>query len=179
MAVTIADIFNTWNEIGVFSYVLPFLLIFAVVYAIIDKTKLLYTEENPNRGIAAIIAVSIGLLSLQFDFVSNFFAVIFPRFGIGLSILLVFIIFVGFFLPAGNTKGTGFIGWAIFAGVVIWAISSWGSWSGATGFGGWFAEYAWAIIVLGVIIGLIVLITRDPVKAAAAKAAAKAAANKG
>ena len=41
MVVSITDVLNTWADLGVFSYVIPFLLIFAVVYAILEKTKIL------------------------------------------------------------------------------------------------------------------------------------------
>ena len=92
---TITDILNIWNDIGVFSYVIPFLLIFAVISAILDKSKIL----GDNRMIESIVAASIGLLSLQFDFVSEFFAVIFPRFGIGISVFIVLLIMIGFFFP--------------------------------------------------------------------------------
>lgn len=162
MGVTIADVLNTWNEIGVFSYVIPFLLIFAVVFAILDKTKLLSSKEGEeNKGITAIIAIAIALLALQFDLVSTFFAVIFPRLGIGISILLVVIILAGFFMPdMGKTDGKGpakWVGWALAGGVIIWAISSWQSWTSGGGIGGWFAEYVWAIIVLGIIVGVVLI----------------------
>lgn len=160
---TITDALNSWNEMGVFSYVIPFLLIFAIVYAILDKTKLLSGDGGENKGIIAIIAVSVGLLSLQFDIVSNFFAVIFPRFGVGISIFLCFIIFVGFFMPAAeNGKGlkNGVIGWVIGIGVIVWAFSSWGQWNSGSGVGGWFGEYIWSLIVLGIIVGLIVFASK-------------------
>lgn len=165
MAVTIADIFNTWNSVGVFSYVLPFLLIFAVVYAILDKSKLLASKSGEgkyvdNKGIMAIISVAVALMSLQFDIVSQFFAVIFPRFGIGLSILLVFIIFIGFFLPSDTEmKNTQWFGWAIVAGIIIWSFVSWGSWTTGGRVGSFFGEYVWAIVVLGIIVGAIVAVT--------------------
>ena len=73
MVTTVTEVLNIWNDIGVFSYVIPFLLIFAVVFAIMDKTKMFSSQGKDNRGIIALIAVSISLLSLQFDFVSEFF----------------------------------------------------------------------------------------------------------
>ena len=158
MATTITDVLNTWNEIGVFSYVIPFLLIFAVVFAILRKTKIL---GDDNDGILAIISVALGLLSLQFDFVSEFYAIIFPRFGIGLSLFLVLIIFLGFFTPADDKdKGKhSWIGYVVGIGAVIWALDSWGDWVGF-GFGGWFSENFWAIVILLAIIGTIVGVTR-------------------
>ena len=159
---TITDAMNSWNGMGVFSYVIPFLLIFAVVYAILDKTKLLSSSGNENKGIIVIIAVAVGLLSLQFDMVSNFFAVIFPRFGVGISIFLCFIIFVGFFMPAA-TDGGGLknqaIGWVIGIGVIVWAFSSWGQWQ-TNGVGGWFSEYIWSLIVLGIIVALVIFASK-------------------
>jgi hypothetical protein len=158
MVTTITSVLNVWNEIGVFSYVIPFLLIFAIVYAILKKTGIL---GDNNDGILAIISVSVGLASLQFDFVSEFFAVIFPRFGVGLSLFLVLLIMVGFFFPKSQdgTKGQ-WIGIVIGAGVVIWSLSSWKEWTNYGGFGGWFTENIWMLVVLGIIIAIIAIITK-------------------
>ena len=90
-ATTITDVLNTWADYGVFAYVLPFLMIFALVYGLLSKSKLL----GENRGVHATLALVIGLLALQFDYVSNFFATIFPYAGIGISVLLVALILMG------------------------------------------------------------------------------------
>jgi len=88
---TITDILNQWADYGVFAYVLPFLLIFAVVFGILSKTSVL----GSNKGVQATISLAIGLLALQFDYVSNFFATITPYFGIAIMILLCGVILVG------------------------------------------------------------------------------------
>jgi len=159
MVTSITEVLNIWNEIGVFSYVIPFLLIFAVVFAILDKTGMLSGKDSDNKTIIAIIAVAIGLLSLQFDFVSEFFAIIFPRFGVGLALFLVVLIFLGFFSPEGANGKFGWsvkwIGWVVGIGVFIWALSSWDQWSSYAGFGGWFVENVWALIILGGVIAVI------------------------
>ena len=161
---SITDILNTWNDIGVFSYIIPFLLIFAVVFAILDKTGMFSTKDKDNRAIIAIIAVSVGLLSLQFDFVSEFFAVIFPRFGIGLALFLVVLIFLRFFYPESDSGGwsgkVAWVGWTVGIGVFIWALSAWDEWGSYTAFGGWFADNVWALIILGVLIAVIVIVAR-------------------
>ena len=166
MVTTITEVLNIWNEMGVFSYAIPFLLIFAVVYAILSKTKILSGTNNDNRAILAIISVAVGLLALQFDFVSEFFAVIFPRFGVGLALFLVIIIILGFFSVDDNTGKSGtsikVFGWIIGVGVFIWALSSWDQWSGQVGFGGWFVQNVWALIILGAVIAVIVLVARKP-----------------
>ncbi|NPE27214.1 hypothetical protein HNV12_04400 [Methanococcoides sp. SA1] len=163
MVTTITEVLNIWNDIGVFSYVIPFLLIFAVVFAILKKTKILSSGTDENNGILAIISVALGLLSLQFDFVSEFFAVIFPRFGIGLSLFLVLIIFIGFFAPdrvADKGLKGSWIGFIIGIGTVIWALSEWDQWNNVGGFGGWFGENIWALLILGGIIAVIVVVAK-------------------
>jgi len=166
MVTTITEVLNIWNEIGVFSYVIPFLLIFAVVFAILDKTKMLSGKDNENRGIIAIIAVAIGLLSLQFDFVSEFFAVVFPRFGVGLALFLVILIFLGFFYPESGKDGwsgkVAWVGWTVGIGVFIWALSSWDQWGSSYGFGGWFYDNVWALIILGILVAIIVVFAKGP-----------------
>jgi len=162
MVTTITEVLNIWNEIGVFSYVIPFLLIFAVVFAILDKTKMLSGKDSDNKGIIAIIAVSVSLLSLQFDFVSEFYSIIFPRFGIGLSLFLVILIFLGFFYsPKDDGAWSGkvaWVGWTVGIGVFIWALSSWDQWSNYSGFGGWFTENVWALIILGILVAIILTV---------------------
>jgi Na+(H+)/acetate symporter ActP len=160
MASTVTDALNWFNQFGGFSYVIPFLLIFAVMYAILEKSGIL----GDNKGIMVIVSISIGLLSLQFDFVPEFFAVIFPRFGVGISIFLALIIFIGFFWKQDETHGS-WIGYVIGIGIAIWALSSWDQWGRyGMGFGGWFAENIWALLVLGVVIGMIVWMTRGEKK---------------
>jgi hypothetical protein len=159
MVTTVTEVLNVWNEMGVFSYVIPFLLIFAVVFAILKKTKILGDE---NDGILAIISVAIGLLSLQFDFVSEFYAVIFPRFGIGLSVFLVLIIMIGFFFPKDSDIGSmKWIGYVVGIGAVFWAFSSWGNLLGS-GVSGWFGENIWALVVAIVVIGVIYIAIKKP-----------------
>ena len=89
---TIPEILNQWAALGIFDYVIPFLLIFAVVVAILQKSNVL----GDNKTVQAIVALSIGLLSIQFGFVQSFFRELFPRFGIGLSIFLVLLILNGY-----------------------------------------------------------------------------------
>lgn len=146
---SIYDVLNQWHQLGVFDIVIPFLLIFAVVFAILHKTKLFGDE---NRSINAIISASIGLLALQFGFVQSFYAEIFPRFGVGLAIFLVLIIALGFFV--GDDRGKmEWIGWVIGIGVVLWALVNWNDWSSNYNIGLWIEEYFWSIVVVGLVIG--------------------------
>tara|TARA_B100001971_G_C18174653_1_gene529217 strand:- start:360 stop:860 length:501 start_codon:yes stop_codon:yes gene_type:complete len=148
---SITDVLNTWADAGVFAYVLPFLMIFAVVYGLLHSSKIL----GDNKGVHATIALAIGLLSLQFDYVSNFFAIIFPYFGMGLAVLLVALILMGFVGSEKSTKWVWFtIGLIIFLVVVLNALSDF-SWFG----GGYIWQDYWpAVLAAIIIVGLMALI---------------------
>ena len=90
----IGDLLNAWQQAGFFSYLLPFLLIFALVFGILNQIQLF----KENKAINAIIALVVGLISLQFPIVPQFFSVIFPKMAVGLAIILVVLIFVGMFI---------------------------------------------------------------------------------
>tara|TARA_Y100000034_G_C6904021_1_gene418949 strand:+ start:2324 stop:2824 length:501 start_codon:yes stop_codon:yes gene_type:complete len=165
MVMSITDVLNLWAEMGVFSYVLPFLLIFAVVFAILKKTQILGKKDDKPDAINAIIAIAIGLLALLNDHVPVFFENIFPKFGIGLSIFLVLIILIGFFYhPTGeeNRHPIKWIGYLTGIGVVVWAVTSWDDWGlGGYGISSWLSDYFWSLIILAGVITVIVLVTRD------------------
>ncbi len=107
-------IFQQLEYFGFFDYILPFLLIFAMVYGILDKSHIL----GKNIGVNLVIAVALGLLALAFGDVSVFFSTIFPKAGIGLSILLVALILMGIFVPMGE-EGTRRWGNYVFFGLGI------------------------------------------------------------
>ena len=89
----IGNILSQWEAMGFFSYVLPFLLIFAMVFGILIQLRLF----RDNKTINAIIALAVGLMALQFSFVPRFFSEIFPRLGVGLVVILIIIILTGLF----------------------------------------------------------------------------------
>ena len=95
---SIGDVLNRWADLGVFAYVLPFLMIFALVYGILLKTKIL----GDNKGVNSTIALAFGLLALQFDYVSGFYASIFPYAGMGLAVLLIAMILLGLMGGGGS-----------------------------------------------------------------------------
>ncbi|MDP2672378.1 MAG: hypothetical protein Q8O84_01035 [Nanoarchaeota archaeon] len=113
------NILAQWQAAGVFSYALPLLLIFALTFGLLTRVGLFTTKEGaenkPNKSINAIIALSVALMALQFDFVSVFFSEIFPRFGVALSIILVIIILGGLFMPTNNKAFT----WVLILVVMV------------------------------------------------------------
>lgn len=165
-SISITELLNQWNEMGVFSYVLPFLLIFAVVYGILEKSGLFNTgkDKTPNHAVHAVIAVSVGLLSLQLDFVATFFQVIFPRFGVGIAIFLVLIILVGLFYKEEDDRSSLLvIGASIAVAIALWSLSSWNYWGDEWQLGYWFQDNFWAIVI-GIIVSVSIYLIVKPDK---------------
>jgi len=152
------DLLYQWEQMGMFAYILPFLLIFAVVYGVLDRTKIFSGKDKEGKDIGAasvnaIIAIVVGLMALQFQMVSVFFAEIFPRLGVGLSVILAVLILVGMFLPKKPfSLYVMFILSGIIAIIVIARSFDWVGWSSNIS---WWNQNSGAII--GVIFILIVL----------------------
>lgn len=149
----ITKVLADWEKMGIFSYVLPFILIFAIVYAILDKVEVF----KGKTGINLIISLAVGLLSLQLNFVAVFFREIFPRAGIGLSVLLVALILAGAFVDWDKTSGKGM--WIFFGvGALVFLIVIAQAFSAYSGFTtNWWSDYGSAIIILVLVITMIVL----------------------
>jgi len=153
---TIGDILYMWADFGVFAYLLPFLMIFAIVYGILNKTHLL----GKNKGVDATIALAVGLLALQSGYVTNFFAMIFPYTGMAIAVLLVALILMGLSgkedLPWIKYVWFG-IGLVSFIFVLIYAFGDFTLFN--MGYGSYgFSNTLPAIIALAVLLGIMALI---------------------
>jgi len=148
------DILIGLEQLGFFDYILPFLIIFALVFGILTKIKIF--EEN--KGINAIIALSVGLMALQFGFVSVFFAELFPRLGIGLAIILSVLILVGlFFDTEGQAMNYILLGVGVIILIVVLASTAeasswWYSWSFLSG------NLGGILLTIGIILVMVVIV---------------------
>lgn len=162
---TYYDLIAELEDVGFFHLVLPFLLIFALVYGIMSKIEMF----KDNKGVNAIISLAVGLLALWQGYVTEFFAIIFPRAGIGLSILLVMLIMVGIFVPFdwtnkawGNYIFLG-VGAFIFLIVTFTSLDTFTWWNG-----GFSTEYWSSIFVAILIIAAIVVVIATSSRSGAA-----------
>lgn len=105
---TIGTFLIELDQLGVFYYALPFLLVFALVFAVLQKIKITGRED---RGINAVIALAVGLLSLVGNRVPDFFQVLLPNVGVGLGVILLCLIMVGLFV---NPQEHTFAVWTFF-----------------------------------------------------------------
>ena len=147
------SLIESLSQLGFFSYILPFLLIFALIYGVLMKMKLF--EKNAING---IIALAVALLAIQFEAVPMFFSDIFPRLGIGLAIILVILILVGLFLP-----NQGWVGYVLFgvSALIVLVILYQSAGVAGSNYLYWFENY-WPLLVgLIFIIVVVVLLTRE------------------
>ena len=155
------NLLASWEQAGVFSYILPFLIIFALVFGILTQSNIF----KENRTINAILALAVGLLSLQFDVVPIFFSELFPRVGIGLAVILVILIFTALFLNPSD-KWQMYILWGVgvVTVIVILLQTAW-----ATGFGfssylpflGYYWDEIFALIAIAIVIAVIIISGKD------------------
>ncbi len=153
----IGNILNIWEQAGIFSYAIPFLLIFALVFGILSRMSLFKKPDgSPNTVISAIIALAVALMALQFPYVSMFFAELFPALGIGLAIILVILIISGLFIDPENKGwmvGLMVVSVAVVIGVLLSASRSMGFI-----FGTWWS-YNWPTLLgIGIFIAMIIAI---------------------
>ncbi len=73
--------------------VLPFLLVFTLIFAILEKTKVLGDDK---RQINAIIAFVIGLILIAFPFSSNIIVKLMPLLAVIAVVMLIFIMLYSF-----------------------------------------------------------------------------------
>lgn len=160
------NLFFQLEQTGFFSFVLPFLMIFALTYGILNNINLF--GQN-SKGINVILSISVGFMALQFGFVSYFFAELFPRMGVMLSIILAGLVLMGLFFKFKNDDGSPTAAIKIFGFFIVLGIiaivyqSLAGSFGWAVFGSGWQIGYflernLGSILVFALLIGAILAI---------------------
>ena len=75
------------------EYILPFLLVFTLSFAILDRTKIL---GDGKKQINAIMSLVIGLILIGFPFARDVVVKLIPFFAVALVVLFVFMLLYGF-----------------------------------------------------------------------------------
>lgn len=96
---------------------LPFLLVFVLIFAILQKTKVL---GDGKKQIDALVSLAIGLILIGFKTPREFIVNLMPWLAVGAAVILVFLILYGF--VAGDLSGDKIPKWmkitfGILAGV--------------------------------------------------------------
>jgi hypothetical protein len=105
---SLLQLYYQWEAAGIFQFLLPAILIFAVIFGILTSTKVL----GDNRGVVMIISLAIAIIAIRTPVVSDFFTVFFPGVGIGIAVILAALILGGIFIQKGNIH--------LFSNVFTW-----------------------------------------------------------
>ncbi len=100
------------------NLILPFILVFAVVFAILEKTKIL---GDGKRQIDAIVALVIGLIVVAFAEAVDIIVYLMPVLGVSIVVVLVFLILFGSVFKEGEFQVHKSIKWivGILAAIVV------------------------------------------------------------
>ena len=176
-------VINFFDKIGLFDVVLPFLLVFTIVFAILEKTKVLGTEEIEGRkytkkNLNAIAAFTMAFLVVASSQLVEIITKVSANAVIVLFLSVLFLLLVGSFYKEGEPvflEG----GWKVVFMIIVF-IAIIGIFLDAikgpdgrtwlqrlTDFtGGGNDEVAGSVILLALIVLFIVYAVKEPSKAA-------------
>jgi hypothetical protein len=98
--------------------ILPFLLVFALVFAVLQKSKILGEGKKQTD---AIVALVIGLIVVSFANAVGIINSLMPFLAVGLVVILVFLLLWGFVFKEGSFDVPPIVRW-IFGGIVVIAV---------------------------------------------------------
>jgi len=136
------DLISNLESFGFYDYVLPFLLIFTIIFAILEKTKILGTEgdgKTPRKNINFVLAMVIALIVLVQTNIVGLMIAYLSKMALVILVVVVFLLVAGVF--GANAEG-GFTKWPLIVGVIfaiimsIWALNPNGVYD--LGFPSWF-----------------------------------------
>lgn len=94
------DIVSYMQQYGIYDVVLPFLLIFAIMFAVLEKTKI-FGENKTN--INSIIALVIGLLLVAQKSIVDTILTFLPRAALIMVVILMYLLLLS--MVAGQEQG--------------------------------------------------------------------------
>ena len=89
------------------NFILPFLLVFAIIYGLLSKLDLFKKEDaekDRSKQINLGIALVIGLIFASVSLASDCLHALLPKFAIALAVILVLYLLIGFFVDLDNKK---------------------------------------------------------------------------
>jgi hypothetical protein len=154
----VQDILYQLQNSGLYEIALPFLLIFTIVFAILEKTKIFGTTKDgeSKSNINVVVAIILGLLIVnQFEIVDrlNLFL---PKVSLFIVVAIMFLILLGVFgAKIDNGFGGLLLGVAAVVSLIIiyWALTPY---TGLDFYGPSWLEY-WVYDNSGTLIFLVIL----------------------
>jgi len=123
------SVFYYLEDMGIYEFFLPFLLVFVIVFAILEKTFIFgstgpKTDRKPKTNINVVVSFIVGLLFLNTDLVLMMNSYL-SRMSFFVVLGVMFMLVVAMF-----SSGSQFNGFPMWAGVIIsliavvWSLSS-------------------------------------------------------
>src|SRR3989344_5978325 len=125
MVSPLASAVNFCKEFGLFDVVLPFLLVFAIIFAILEKTRILGTEkidkeDVPRRNLNTIVAFVIGMLVIATNKIVTAINQALPNVVLLAVFIICFLMLIGSFYKTGEFNFTEtHKGWVVAFGFFI------------------------------------------------------------
>lgn len=111
------DAFEFLKDFGFFDVILPFILIFTLVFAILEKVKILGDKKNVN----IVVALLFGAVGVASTYLTNFFNDFLPNVAITLVILFASLMLIKLLSPDLDLD-VWYIQWIVpivFVGLII------------------------------------------------------------
>ena len=176
MASTFRGVIEFFTELGIYDVILPFLLVFTIVFAILEKSKVFGTEKigdtvYTRKNLNSMVAFVIGFLVVASTQVVAIINTALAHMILLLLLVLCFILLIGVFM-SGEKEVILEGGWKtffmvlMFIGIILiflnaigWLGSGWDyvvrNWSSAT---------VGSIFLLAFVVGFMFWITKEPKK---------------
>lgn len=91
------------RDFGFFDVVLPFLLVFTIVFGVLEKTMILGTENNkPKKNLNSMVAFAVALFVVAASNVVTILQESLPLVTLVLVIILCFMLLMGSFMGTGE-----------------------------------------------------------------------------
>lgn len=112
------------DKLGVYETVLPFLLVFTIVFAILEKTRVLGTEkidnkDYPKKNLNAMLAFVIAFLVIASTTLVRVINEVMANVVLLIILVISFLMLVGIFLGTSETTLEKYPGWMKFFMVVL------------------------------------------------------------
>lgn len=149
------DLYAQWESSGVFDFLLPALLIFAVIFGILTSTNVL----GGNKGVNFVIAAAAALMAMRLQIVSDFFSLLLPGLGIGVVVLVVILVLAGLFINQANWRQwmpTFFWGGLILGLVIVVSVLNEFSWFGSVWWQENWVSIVWMVALVAILAPLFI-----------------------
>lgn len=147
------------EDYGFYDVVLPFLLVFTIIYATLQKIQIFGKE---SRRYNTLIALSIALMFTAATNLVEALNQYLPIIGVVLAAFLGIMLLLGMFGVEQGSAGTKVLGWVVTGGVILAiAFHYLSGLKGASGIYKILESNASTIIIVGIILGIILAVIKS------------------